>query len=1074
MKKKFLLTFILIVFGVLVFGAFSASAETYGNIRYEISNDEITITGISTSVAELEIPSQINGIPVTSIDEMAFWGSGLKSVSIPGSIETIGSLAFSECRSLQTVSIGEGVSYIGTYAFAECSKLEEINIPSNVATIENATFAWCKSLKNITISNSVISIAENAFVHCDSLQNVYYGGNENQWDNITISSGNTVLDSATIHYSIYVNFVAEDGRIISSVPCIRNTSINALELPNKDGYISHFYTDYEMTNKFNTNTVISQDTNIYVKYTPKQYKYYFLDEDGSVLKEATVEYGSVIVPPLNPSKPSSTPFIYKFDSWNGYSDGMTQPSSDVYFYAKYSNSIAMDSNGAMITGAKAVTIGDDNINYKVFLETKMDDILYSTLYIKYPSEFMLNKIEAVGFEIADVESTITGEDYNISKVVAIYSNLGVALPKETLIEAFELFFSVSKDMLPGNETIEITTDSVIMSSKVDYNFDGLYGTSFDILPKLAEGISIVGDEIIENKTKYSVVFSPDYTTNKNVEWVVSDPDVALIEQDGTLTPISNGTVTLTAQTLDGSNLKATKNITIYAKAKINTITTNVGDWDIPFDSDNRKYTIYVPFDTETIDIITLFDIGTLKINGELTFNGRVKTVTLPEVATTITMVRRGVENCIDSAYVLNVVKTKPFVKTLISDNKNTFYSRAYCLGSDNTMYFALYDDNKLVSMQTDSVSEGKTTSFTADIPHDDVKIMVWNDKLAPQTDVTKYNYEGLSMLGDGTESSPYLISNIDQLKSIKNNLNAHYSLINDITFAENDKWTPLGTSEQYFTGTFDGNFHKIKGLNIILDNSATVSYAGLFAFNSGTIKNVVFEDVLFKCTLGNSSENLYPKYYAGAIAAVNSGNIYACTVSGEIYADTDCYHSISTYCCPSIYAGGIVSRNFSNGVISECSSNITITAKAYCDAMSPRASNAYVGGIVADNTGLIVNCINSGNITGYGVGAYKDVSVGGICGYSSGLDGGAVAVIDSCVNVGEVKSNDESGGIVGHTRLNETKNCYRLDTVVEGNLIYGGSTLFNYEERCDSSVFANLDFDRCWIIGKDGPSLSIQ
>lgn len=1058
MKKKFLLTLIIMIFGVLVFGAFSVSAATSGNFTYKVSNGTATITKCSTSaVGDITIPSFLGEYDVTAIGNSAFDScTGLTSITIPKRITSIGTSCFNSCSNLinifvdnnnpnytdengilyskdmtmlvkypegrtadsfvipddvhsldkyafydvvalRTITLPDNVVNMDEGAFQSCDNLESVNFSDEITSIGKYTFLNCKNLKDISFSNKITTIANYAFSGCDNLENVYYAGNEADWGKITIGYGNDSLNNATIHYSVYVTFVDENGQMISNIPCIINASLEEDMLPNKKGYKLSLYTDVEMTKPFDMNSNITQDLLLCVKY---------------------------------------------------------------------SSPLEMSNNGALITGAKEVTVGEENINYTVFIQTKMEDILYSTLYIKYPNELVLNNIEAVGFEVVDVEDTTTEGDYSISKIVAIYSNSGKTLPNEILIEAFNLSFNASTYMLPGRATIDITTDSVIMSSKVDYDFDGLYGTSFDILPKLAEGISIVGDETIENKTKYSAVLSPDYATNKNVEWSVSDPAVAIIEQDGTLKPVSNGTVTLTARTLDGSNLKASKDITVYAKTKIDTITTNLGDWDIPFDSDNRKYIIYVPFDTSAIDITTSFDGGTLKINGNIAFNERAKTITLSGIDTTITMIRSGVENCIDSAYVLNVVKTKPFVKTLISDNKNTFYSRAYCLGSDNTMYFALYDDNKLVSVQTDSVSEGKTSSFTADIDHDNVKIMVWNDKLAPQTDVTKYNYEGLNMSGEGTESSPYLISNIEQLKSIKNNLNAHYRLINDITFAENDKWTPLGTSEQYFAGTFDGNFHKIKGLNVVRNRSDQVSYSGLFAYNRGTIKNVVLEDVSFKCVVSISDGS--PYIYVGAISAINSGNIFNCTVSGEIYADTVCRHSISTYCYPSIYAGGIASRNYSNGVISGCSSNVTIIAEASCDAMSPRGSYAYVGGVAGDNSGSIVNCKNSGELSGYGSGAYKEVSVGGICGDASGR-------ISGCVNMGIIDTNDEIGGIVADLGNVQITNCYWLDTTVEGTIADKAyTTSFNNQEKNDVSKFANLDFDSCWIMGKDGPSLSIQ
>ena len=49
-------------------------------------------------------------------------------------------------------------------------------------------------------------------------------------------------------------------------------------------------------------------------------------------------------------------------------------------------------------------------------------------------------------------------------------------------------------------------------------------------------------------------------------------------------------------------------------------------------------------------------------------------------------------------------------------------------------------------------------------------------------------------------------------------------------------WTPIGTKDLAYIGTFDGNDHTISGLYFNDDN---ISYVGLFGYNStGTIKNV--------------------------------------------------------------------------------------------------------------------------------------------------------------------------------------------------------------------------------------------
>ena len=105
--KSLLTKLIFVMFFVIVMTSLfstSASADTYGDLTYTVSNGEVTITDCSTSVTSVTIPSTINGFPVTSIGKYAFYN----------------------CTSLTSVSIGKGVTSIGGSAFRDCTSLTSI------------------------------------------------------------------------------------------------------------------------------------------------------------------------------------------------------------------------------------------------------------------------------------------------------------------------------------------------------------------------------------------------------------------------------------------------------------------------------------------------------------------------------------------------------------------------------------------------------------------------------------------------------------------------------------------------------------------------------------------------------------------------------------------------------------------------------------------------------------------------------------------------------------------------------------------------------------------------------------
>ena len=110
---------------------------------------------------------------VTSIGSSAFSGcSGLTSVAIPDGVTSIGSSAFSGCSGLTSVTVPEGVTSIGYSAFSGCSSLTSVTIPESITNIEESTFYKCSSLTSVTIPDSVTSIAKSAFYNCSSLTSV--------------------------------------------------------------------------------------------------------------------------------------------------------------------------------------------------------------------------------------------------------------------------------------------------------------------------------------------------------------------------------------------------------------------------------------------------------------------------------------------------------------------------------------------------------------------------------------------------------------------------------------------------------------------------------------------------------------------------------------------------------------------------------------------------------------------------------------------------------------------------------------------------------------------------------------
>ena len=218
-------------------------------LKYQIDESKCVVKAIGNAKndTEIVIPLSICGIPVTEIGSEAFKNGTFTSITIPDSVMSIGSDAFSyctgltsvtipdsvtiigyaafrycseltnitipnsvtnmststfrNCTNLTSVTIGNGTTRIGNSAFYNCEKLTSIMIPGSVTSIGGWTFGACESLTSITIPDSVTSIGEEAFYNCSSLTDIYYQGTEAEWANITIDESNqSVISAATIHF----------------------------------------------------------------------------------------------------------------------------------------------------------------------------------------------------------------------------------------------------------------------------------------------------------------------------------------------------------------------------------------------------------------------------------------------------------------------------------------------------------------------------------------------------------------------------------------------------------------------------------------------------------------------------------------------------------------------------------------------------------------------------------------------------------------------------------------------------------------------------------------------------------
>lgn len=129
--------------------------------------------------------------------------------------------------------------------------------------------------------------------------------------------------------------------------------INKLGNPQKEGYtFDGWYLDEE---KYDINKKITEDLILNSKWIINQYTYIFKDDDGTILKEAKVDYLSQIISPVDPIKEEKT-----FIGWDQEFSVITNDITITALYRNYLTYTFMDFDGTILKTGK-VDIGQEII-----------------------------------------------------------------------------------------------------------------------------------------------------------------------------------------------------------------------------------------------------------------------------------------------------------------------------------------------------------------------------------------------------------------------------------------------------------------------------------------------------------------------------------------------------------------------------------------------------------------------------------------------------------------------------------------------------------------------------------------
>lgn len=123
--------------------------------------------------------------------------SGLQDVSLPSTLETIGTSAFCQCVGLKEITLPQGLLTIANGAF-EYVALEEVDIPASVTSIGTYAFSTTETLKKITLNGSPY-LNTYAFAACWELTDFYLMSNSHVDAQYNDVFNNIDISKSTLH-----------------------------------------------------------------------------------------------------------------------------------------------------------------------------------------------------------------------------------------------------------------------------------------------------------------------------------------------------------------------------------------------------------------------------------------------------------------------------------------------------------------------------------------------------------------------------------------------------------------------------------------------------------------------------------------------------------------------------------------------------------------------------------------------------------------------------------------------------------------------------------------------------------
>ena len=989
-----------------------------------------------TNLATIEFPSNLQ-----SFDRYACYNSGFENIVIPENVTSIGNSAFRNCTALSTIKFGENSVSFGKNVFRSCTSLTSITFDGTecqfngedafrdcnalTSVVITDVSAWCKSsftysssnplsktkslllqtadngisvIKDLVIPDDITVINSNTFCMCESLESVvipscvtsigayaFYGCN----GLTSVDIPNSMTSIGT--YAFYGCNSLTSVDIPNSVTSIGDyvfrgcSSLISIVIPNSVTSIGAG-AFYECTGL--TFVAIPQSVT-----SIGNYAFSGCSNLTSVTAEMTepINIGTLVFSNSANATlyvPAGCKAAYEAaNSWKQFKEIVEMPSQlnngDV-FTAKTLENIDMTFKVISVTD-KTCQVGNGNGSAAISTSYEGNLTIPSVVY---------------GYRV----KSISYRSLRQTNITSVVIPNGVEIIET---EAFEQCHKLTSIYLPdGIETIgaeAFKTCSILETARIPRSLKTIYSEVFKNCYKLhtvdfEDGITSLGSYMFENCSS-----------------------LVSVELPNSIESIGNGAFSSCSSLSEIALPQGTSYIGSYAFSGC----TALASFDIPsaitsiensaFRGCTKLSSIVIPEGVTTIgtsafygctDLLSIDFPNTLESIGSQAFHNTKWYDNQPDGVIYIgniaycykgTMPENTIVSIAEGTIGISPYAFRSFGNLVEVDIPESVASiGSWCFNGCNNL------KTVKVSMTTPLVIDDGTFSNRENallyVPDGCVDIYskanVWKDFLSIKQLSDPEMFSG----GDGTETNPYIINTVGDMKVLAKNVNngttyagiffkvgkpeIDFSGVTPIPIGTITGINQTGSGPYYlgnaFSGTLDGN-------DAIIKNWSSNNGLFLNLGKNGVVKNIIMDAT---CVISGSGN-------VGGIAGVNEGNISNCTNYASISSTV--YH-----------IGGICGDNM--GIITYCKNYGYIIGK---ETQYDSTSGSMIGGIAGDSDGGQTNNLHNTIISyceNYGSVSSPTFEAGGIVGLATGNYG----QLEGCSNFGDVTGKYSVGGVIGN------------------------------------------------------------